>query len=177
MMKFLIAALLLTLELGGSFIDSSVDGEVVSSGEIEITVSVTVEGGPSTVVMHLVDPGDDQVTVTLGHQGGGVHTGVAIAERADLVVVYEAIWPDGTSETSQPTTLTELGMDPAILLDNPDVTTPEEEGNLTLDAATERWGWAALALGAAALSLLAWWALADYPRKDRTKVEDSTTGD
>ena len=164
--------LALVVELGGSFGAASVEGEGVLSGEIEVTISVTVGGDPVSVVAHFVDPGDDQLTVTLGARGDGTHGATAIVERADLIVVFEAIGADGFSEQSRPVSLTDLGLDPTILLDAPGVPADESEAGLTLNAATQRWGWAALGLGAAALSLLAWWALADYPKRRRVGTEE-----
>lgn len=165
-MRFLLALLLLSTELGGVFGPASAEAVAVSSGEIEVTITVAMTTRPVSVVAHLVDPGDDQQTVTLGHQGDGEYAGVAVTERADLVVVFEALGTDGSSELSRPVTLIELGVDSTIMLDDTSVIGGDDDG-LTLDAATERWGWAAVALGAAALSLVAWWALADYPKRRR----------
>lgn len=165
-MRTLLVLLLLSAELGGGFGSATAEAVAVSSGEIEVTITVTVATRPVSVVAHLVDPGDDQQTVTLGDRGDGEYAGAAVTERADLVVVFEAIGADGSSELSRPVTLIELGVDPTIMLDDTSVIGGDDDG-LTLDAATERWGWAAVALGAAALSLVAWWALADYPKRRR----------
>ncbi len=157
---------LMSVEVGGAFGAASADAAAVSSGEIEVAISVEVAGSPSSVVAHVVDPGDDQESVSLGPVATGAFAGSAVVERADLVVVFEAIWPDGSSELSRPLMLTELGVDPELLLDQSPRNGREDDG-VTLDLATERWGWAALALGAAALALLAWWALGDYPGRSR----------
>ena len=171
-MRTLFLLALASVELGGAFGVAAAEGVAVSSGEIEVTISVVVEASPVNVVAYLVDPGDDQATVALGPRAGGEYAGTAISERADLVVIFEAIWADGSSETSRPVTLTELGLDPAVLLDEAGVVDTDDE-ELTLDAATERWGWAAVGLGAAALSLLALWALAEYPRRRRSEAEET----
>lgn len=171
-MRVLLTLLLLSVELGGVFGTASAEAAAVSSGEIEVTIKVSVAGNPTSVVAHLVDPGDDQQTVTLAHLGGGEYSGIAITERADLVVVFEAIGADASSELSPPVTLVELGVDPGIMLDDAPVI-GGDDGELTLDAATERWGWAAVALGAAALSLVAWWALADYPKRRRDEIDEA----
>ncbi len=171
-MKTLLTVAILAIEVGGVFGSASADAVAVSSGEIEVTISVVVEGAPVTVVAHLVDPGDDRATVTLANRGGGEYAGTSLTERADLVVVFEAIWADGSSNLSRRVALVELGVDPAVLLD--ETTGGQEDGVITLDAATERWGWAAIALGAAALSLLAWWALADYPKLRPSEPDESS---
>jgi hypothetical protein len=167
---------LLTIELGGTFGLASAEAVAVSSGEIEVTLSVEVGGNPASVVAHFIDPGDNQETVTLGHQGAGTYEGTALVERADLIVVFEAIGAGATSELARPITLTELGVDPALLLEGSSTIEPQEN-ELTLNAATERWGWAALGLGAGALSLLAWWALADYPKRTRSAMPEPVDQD
>jgi hypothetical protein len=173
--RYLFGVVLLSLELGGAFGVGSVEGIAVSSGEIQVSMSVEVAGIPSSVVVHFVDPGDDQTTVSLVGRGEGRFSATATVERADLVVVFEAVWADGSSELSRPVTLTELGLDSSILLDGNGAVT-DEETELTLDATTERWGWAAVALGATALALLAWWALADYPKRSRADEVDEPSG-
>lgn len=161
-MKALLAVALLAVEVGGVFGSGSADAVAVSSGEIEVVISVAVEGAPVGVVAHFVDPGDDRMTTTLAERGDGEYAGTTIAERADLGVIFEAIWADGSSNLSRRISLVELGVDPGVLIDEA-IQAPEGEV-LALDASTKRWGWAALALAAAALSLLAWWALGEYPK-------------
>ncbi|MDF1595807.1 MAG: hypothetical protein P1T08_06890 [Acidimicrobiia bacterium] len=175
-MKSWLIVSLLTVELGGTFGVASAEAVVVSSGEIEVTLSVEVGGNPVGVVAHFIDPGDDQETVTLGHQGAGIYGGTALVERADLIVVFEAIGAGAVSVLARPVTLTELGVDPALLLDEVG-TSAGGDVELRLDATTERWGWAALGLTAAALSLLAWWALADYPKRTRSAMPEPVDED
>ncbi|HSR44809.1 MAG TPA: hypothetical protein VLT15_06225 [Acidimicrobiia bacterium] len=170
-MKTLVSVAFLVIEVGGVFGPASADAVAVSSGEIEVTISVVVDGAPATVVAHLVDPGDDRSIVTLMNRGEGEYAGTALTERADLVVIFEAIWADGSSNLSRRVALVELGVDPAVLLD--EAAAGQEDRVVALDAATERWGWAALALGASSLSLLAWWALADYPKLRRSEPDGS----
>lgn len=161
---------MMVVQLGGAFGAAEAAATLISSGEMELTLEVEVGGNPVSVVAHLIDPGDDQTTTTLAHQGGGLYSGVTVTERADLVVVFEAVGVGNDSIMSRPVRLTELGLDPDVLID-PSIASTEEIDGLTLDAATERWGWAAVALGAAALSLLAWWALGEYPRRRRRPDE------
>ena len=169
-MVYLISVVMLVIELGGVFGAASAEATAVSSGEMEVSLSVEVGGNPASVVAHLIDPGDDQTTTTLARRGDSFE-GTLVVERADLLVVFEAIGVGGTSEQSAPVSLTQLGVAVDVLLDDAG-NVDEPDAELTLDAATERWGWAALALGAGALSLLAWWALADYPRRRRSEPEE-----
>ena len=93
---------------------------------------------------------------------GGVFAASAELERADLVVVFEIL--DGAATVmSRPLTLRELGVDPAVLgfaveptLLQPTPEVPEDDGVIT--AAIRQNLWLAVALGASALSLLAFWA-------------------
>ena len=165
-MVYLISVVMLVIELGGVFGAASAEATAVSSGEMEVTLSVEVGGNPASVVAHLIDPGDNQITTTLTPSGDSFD-GTLVVERADLLVVFEAIGAGGASAVS----LTDLGVAVDVLLEDPE-NVDEPDAELTLDAATQRWGWAALALGAAALSLLAWWALADYPRRNRPEPGD-----
>ena len=164
-MVYLISVVMLVIELGGVFGAASAEATAVSSGEMEVTLSVEVGGNPASVVAHLIDPGDNQITTTLTPSGDSFD-GTLVVERADLLVVFEAIGAGGASVS-----LTDLGVAVDVLLEDPE-NVDEPDAELTLDAATQRWGWAALALGAAALSLLAWWALADYPRRNRPEPGD-----
>lgn len=153
-----IAALLLfAVSLGPSFRDGTVVGTRSSPDELQLDISVEVAGSPDAVVAHLIDPGNTQATVSLAAQGAGRWGGVATVERANLVVVFEAI-RGSDSDVSEPATLLELGLDPTLLGLSPTTTTPPEQG---LSQETVRWGWLGLALGAAALALLAFWALGE----------------
>ena len=174
-MANLIAVVLLIVQLGGAFGAASAEATAISSGEMEVSLSVEVAGNPASVVAHLIDPGDDQTTTTLILSGESF-VGTVIVERADLLVVFEAIGAGGNSEQSGAVSLTALGVAVDVLLDDPG-TVDQPDPALTLDAATERWGWAALAFGAGALSLLAWWALADYPRRRRSVPEEPADQD
>jgi hypothetical protein len=69
--------------------------------------------------------------------------------------VFEVIGPNGG--LSDPATLSQLGAELVV--------TPEDvESDEGLDSSTTRWGWLGLALGAASLSLLAFWVLGDRER-------------
>lgn len=174
-MVYLISVVMLVIELGGVFGAASAEATAVSSGEMEVTLSVEVGGNPASVVAHLIDPGDNQITTTLTPSGDSFD-GTLVVERADLLVVFEAIGAGSASEQSTAVSLTDLGVAVDVLLEDPE-NVDEPDAELTLDAATQRWGWAALALGAAALSLLAWWALADYPRRNRPEPGDMPAQD
>lgn len=156
-MQILAAFLVFAVALGPSFRDGTVEGSPASPDELQLDIGVEVAGSPDAVIAHLIDPGNTQEPVSLAALGGGRWGGTATVERANLVVVFEAI-RGADSDVSEPATLLELGLDPTLLGLSPTTTVPSEE---RLSPETVRWGWLGLALGAAALALLAFWALGE----------------
>lgn len=131
---------------------------------IDIEVEVTVSS--SAVVAHLTFDDDPPLTMPLLDRGGGVFGTRTELEPKNYFVVFEVVGSPG--EVSQPVSLTDLGAD----LDSPLVATTrspefEDEG---FTPETRRVGWLALALAAASLSALAFWALGD---RDEPEPEES----
>ena len=90
----------LAVPIGGVFGDGSATAVIASEGQI--SVDLRVEGpADSAVVAHLIDPGDNQETVTLGSQTDGIFTGSVVVENANLVVVFEALATNGASTLSR----------------------------------------------------------------------------
>ncbi len=161
-MKWVVLALLLAVDLGAPFGEASASGEATAAGTIEVELEVEA-GGEGSVVAHIVDPGHEQQTVSLAERGGNRFGGFVELEPGDFVVVFEWLPAGGASVQSRPVTLTELGLDPA-LFGGGAVDEPRARGE-DLPPTTRRWGWATLAVGAAALALLAVWALGDYAKR------------
>ena len=153
-MLALLAVALLFIDLGPTFQNASAFGD--ARGDLE------GDDGPAG---HFIDPGDEQQTVALARRGDGrFYGGQAVVERANLVVVFEGIRRDSTSELSQPADLISLGVDPDAIGSVGGVPPPEE------DQSTPAWVWLVLAVVAAVLSGLALWAMRDYePEKDDTE--------
>ncbi len=160
----------LAVPVGGVFGDASATAEVASEGKI--SVDFRVEGpADSAVVAHLIDPGDNQETVTLGSQSEGVFTGSIVVENANLVVVFEALTTNGASTLSEPTTLLELGVDPLVLgYPDPDVVNDDLEQPL-VSPENQRLLWAAGGAVAAALALVAFWAAGPKPESASDEEE------
>lgn len=115
----------------------------------------------TTVVVHVIDPGDQQQTVALINRGGAFYGGQAPVERANLVVVFEGITADRTSVQSEPTDLISLGVDEDLLVPpGGSLSQGAEEGG------TPVWVWLALAVVAGFLSVMAFWAAKDYPASE-----------
>lgn len=140
------------VELGGAFGKARASATELSAATIELNLEV--EADPDEVVVsHLIEPGGQQETLPLVSRGSGVFGIRTEVRKIDYVVVFEIV--GGLAAQSQPVRLTELGVEPALLGTLPSSPTDPDE----VTAATRQWGWAGLGLAAAALAVLAFWAL------------------
>lgn len=140
---------LLAVELGGGFGQAEARAQVVSPTLMQLELVVEAPAARS-VVAHLLEPGGPDQTVAMAERSPGTYGAVVEARRADLVVVFEVVGGD----LSEPVNLSRLGVDPAVLGRVPVAKTRPKD---------DRWLWLAVAAGAAALSLLAFWALGEEP--------------
>ncbi|HEX5695668.1 MAG TPA: hypothetical protein VFZ15_04745 [Acidimicrobiia bacterium] len=149
----LAASVILAVELGGGF--GSATAAVVSSNADSaiVEIEVEVEGGPDTVVAHLSLPGEETIVLPLLSRDDGVYGVTTELKLADYSVVFEVVGSSGTQ--SEPVTLSDLGADLASGDGVTDTTAPEDGQ----DPETRRWLWLGVALGAASLSVLAFWVL------------------
>ena len=167
-----LAVLMVVIVLGGPFGEATVEGAPVDDG-LRVEFEVAVAGAPVAVVVHAVDPGQTQDTISLADRGGGQWGGVADFDVMNYVMVFEVINRDGEGILSEPTTLLALGLDPALIGMEEVATLEEDEGNQPLSAATRRWGWGAVALTAVALALLAVWAMGDRVNTGPVQEEET----
>jgi hypothetical protein len=168
--RFAAVLSLLLFQLGSPFVDAVAVGERAGS-DVRVDLEVEVEAlNVSTVFAHVLDPGGEQFTTPLNERGPGRYGAVITLPPADLVVVFEAL-AVGESVLSQPSTLTELGLDAALLEgERPFASVgPEPDRDEGLTTTTRRWGWAALAAVATSLALLAFWAAG--PRRAQSPIE------
>ena len=159
---------LAAVQIGGGFGEATARVETLTEGSMVIDLEVEVTVTSTAVVAHLTFDDDAPLTIPLLDRGGGLFGTRTELEPKNYLVLFEAVGTPG--EVSQPVSLTELGAD----LDSPLVATTrprtaEEEG---LTPETQRFGWLALALAAASLSALAFWALGD---KDQAESEEPPT--
>ena len=161
-----VLAFVLLIDLSPTFSSASAFGRVAGGDLLFGDVQVEVAGEVQTVVVHFVDPGDDQQTVALVLRGGRFYGGQAEVERANLLVIFEVIRPDGSFEQSPPTDLVGLGVDPRLFQPTtfPTLAPADDEGGLP------NWSWLALAAVAAGLSAVAFWSMRDYPRRDKPRT-------
>ncbi len=169
----LLAALLLLLPLSSPFGEATATATSLDDG-LQVDVTVEVEGSPVAVVVRGIAPGSSELPpVALADRGSGVWEGIVrIPVVENILLGFEAIPSRGTAEVSELHTLTELGVDSAVFtLDNPNTGFGESDDPLVTPEG-ERWGWVAVAAGAAALALLAYWTVGSV-RRPRPAAEDA----
>lgn len=166
-MKLVYLALVVAVELGGAFGSASATVESLEDTVMLVDIEVEVSVSAQSVVAHLTFDDDAPLALPLLDRGGGVFGTRTELEPKNYIVIFEAVGAgDGLS---RPVSLVELGAD--LTPDVPGVT-PVTEGDDGLSSVTLRFGWLALALGAASLSVLALWVLGG--RGKSTDADDST---
>lgn len=166
-MKLVYLALVVAVELGGAFGSASATVESLEDTVMQVDIEVEVRVSAQAVLAHLAFDDDAALTLPLLDRGGGVFGIRTELEPKNYIVVFEAV---GAGEAlSRPVSLVELGAD--LNHDVPGVT-PTTEGDDGLSSVTLRFGWLALALGAASLSVLAFWVLGG--RGKSTDTDDFT---
>lgn len=154
------------VDLGGAFGKAVARATPLSPDTIQLELEVEADED-AALVAHLIDPGGTQETIPLSSRGTGLFGIRTEVRKTDYLVVFEALEGSLASQ-SQPLRLTDLGVDPALVGVLTLPTSDEEE----ISTATRQWGWAGLGLAAAALTLVALWALPD--RRRRTREEGDT---
>lgn len=163
-------ALIAAVVLGGAFGSASAAVESLDDAVMMIDIEVEVLGAPDSVVAHL-SLEDERFTLPLLDRGEGIFGLRTELERKNYVVVFEVVGQDG--ESSEPTSLQQMGADLGRQTAGTTTTTPEDEG---LSEDSQRMLWLAIALGAASLSLLAFWVLGGRDDEEEPEVgEDAAT--
>jgi hypothetical protein len=147
-MSVVLVLLLALAEIGGGFGGPAVTGTEATAATMEIDVSVVLDGSDGPVVVHLALPGET-TTRPLVNRNGETWGALLEVRRADWQIVFEDV---ATGEISNPLSLTELGLDPALLGSLPGGTPPGERDTATTSMA---WGWLAAAVlaGGGAIAL------------------------
>lgn len=160
-------ALIAAVVLGGIFGSASATVESVTEDAMMVEIEVEVSGAPETVVAHMSFE-EERFTLPLLDRGDsvfGLHTEL---ERKNYMVVFEVVDEDAAS--SEPISLQEMGADLSLANGATTTTTESEEG---LSQESQRLLWLAIALGAASLSLLAFWVLGDRGEDDEPPRDDT----
>lgn len=160
-MRYLVVALLAAVQLGGAFGEASASVVEIDDRSMIIELSVEVKVGAQAVVAHLSHGDAAARPHPLLDRGGGVFGIRTELEPRNYVVVFEAV--GSGMPLSEPKTLAELGAELARV-----VGTPTTAGDSPISRETRRLGWLVIALTAASLSALAFWALGgtDEPAGD-----------
>lgn len=138
--------------LGGIFGSASAEVVTIEDGVMTVDISVEVRGEPGAVVAHLVFEEERDLTLPLLDRGDSIFGIRTELEPKNYSVVFEVVG-EGSSD---PMTLTQLGADLLPGSDGPEVTAPGGDG---LSSESVGLLWLAIALGAASLSVLAFWVL------------------
>jgi hypothetical protein len=149
-----VLALVMSVVLGAPFGKAEARALEVDTG-MTIEVSVELEGGRSAVLARVVAFAGELPAVALVDQGDGRWVGMLrLSGREDVQVAFEAIDADGSSEISELSTLTELGVDPAVVSSTRPNRPPTEEPGPSW------WLIGGAAAGILALVLLVVWVIA-----------------
>lgn len=166
-------ALLLSVALGAPFGEAEARALEVGSG-MTIEVAVDVDRGQSAVLARVVAFAGELPPVALVDQGDGRWVGVLrLSGREDVQVAFDAIDGGGSSTISDLSTLTELGVDPAVVSPTRPTRPP------TPDPGPNWWLVGGAVTGFAALVLLVVWVVAgaaDKPSGDDDADVDDADG-
>lgn len=166
-MRWLLAAVI----LGGIFGSASATVESATADEMMVEIEVEVSGAPETVVAHMSFE-EERFTVPLLDRGDSVFGLRTELARKNYMVVFEVVDEQGAS--SEPVSLQDMGADLSLASERTTTSTESEEG---LSRESQGLLWLAIALGAASLSLLAFWVLGDRgedrePRRDDAEADN-----
>lgn len=169
-MKALVAAVV----LGGVFGSASATIESIDDDGMVVTIEVDVSGSFDAVVAHLTFDDDAPLTLPLLDRGNGTFGIRTELAPKNYFVVFEAVGEQ--SDSSEPVSLAELGAELGPETGRTTTTLDDDE----LSNESQGLLWLAIALGAASLSLLAFWVLGgrdDEDEDDSVVVSDSPMGE
>jgi len=160
-------ALLFSVTLTAPFGNAEARALEIDSG-MTIEVSVVVDGGRSAVLARAVSAAGELPPVALADQGNGQWMGILrFSGREDVQVAFEAIDGGGQSDISDLVSLTDLGVDPAVISSTrPTQLPPENTGS-------NWWLVGGIAAGLAAIALFVVWAIGDRVDKGSENFDNS----
>ena len=177
-MSTLIAVVLALIPLSAPFGEATATATSTDGG-LRFEVSVEVQGNPVAVLVRGVGPGASELPpVALDDEGDGTWVGIVqLPVVENILLGFEFIPQSGPATVSEFYTLVELGVDRAVFESSPQPTAPD----VTTDPSPvspegRRWGWLGLAAGAAALTLIAFWAIGSV-RSGDAQDGDAQDGD
>jgi hypothetical protein len=159
-MTTVLAFFLVFLPLSSPFGDAAATATSTDGG-LRFEVSVEVQGSPVAVLVRGIGPGASELPpVALADQGDGSWAGIVqLPVVENIRVGFEFIPVSGPATVSELHLLTDLGVDRAVFESKAPSTSRAEEDDSSVSPEGRRWGWLGLAAGAAALTLIAFWAI------------------
>ena len=169
-MGLMVLVVLTAAQVGGAFGEATATIESLTETTMVINLEVELEISAQAVVAHLSFEGEPPLALPLLDRGGGVFGIRTELPAKNYVIVFEAIGADDGLST--PFLMSQLGAD--FTGDQSGASPTGGNGEDGLDAETRRSGWLALALGAASLSVLAFWVLGgrDDNRSDSAQTDE-----
>lgn len=164
-------ALIASVVIGGVFGNATASVESNDGEVMVVEIEVELTGSAEAVVAHLAFDDDPDLTIPLLDRGEGVFGIRTELEPKNYVVVFESLGEGG--ESSEPVTLSEMGAD----LGPEPSQSDEEAEDESLSSESSQLLWLAIALGAASLSVLAFWVLGGRDEKEQVVVVEDEDPD
>ena len=170
-MRMMVVVLLTAAQVGGgAFGEASATVDSLTDTIMVIDIEVELDASAQAVVAHLSFEGEPPLGLPLLDRGDGTFGIRTELPAKNYVIVFGAIGAEDGLST--PFLLSQLG---AYFTGDQSGTSPANgNGDDGLDTGTRRSGWLALALGAASLSVLAFWVLGgrDDDRSDIVRSDE-----
>lgn len=160
-------AVLAAVILGGMFGTATATVESVEDQVMVVDITIEVQSSAEAVVAHLTFDEEPVLTLPLLDRGEGLFGIRTELEPKNYVVVFEVIGED--AESSGPVSLSQMGADLGPESSSATTTT---EGEDELSRESRALLWLAIALGAASLSVLAFWVLGGRRDDDGRSAAD-----
>lgn len=145
--------LLAAVVLGGVFGAATATVESIDEEVMVIEIEVEISGSPESIVAHFTFDDDQPLVLPLLDRGDGTFGLRTELQPKNYFVVFEVV--GDTESSSDPVSLVQMGAELGPESGRTTTTLSDDE----LSDESENLLWLAIALGAASLSLLAFWVL------------------
>lgn len=145
--------LLAAVVLGGVFGAATATVESIDEEVMVIEIEVEISGSPESIVAHFTFDDDQPLVLPLLDRGDGTFGLRTELQPKNYFVVFEVV--GDTESSSDPVSLVQMGAELGPESGRTTTTISDDE----LSDESESLLWLAIALGAASLSLLAFWVL------------------
>lgn len=163
----LVRALIAAVILGGAFGTASATVVSIEDDVMVVDISVEVQSSAEAVVAHLAFEEEPVLTLPLLDRGESVFGIRTELEPKNYAVVFEVVGEETSS--SEPVSLTQLG---TALGPESGTATTTTVADDALSRESRALLWLSVALGAASLSVLAFWVLGGRRDRDQPALEE-----